>query len=108
MFDKIRGKVCNFICGTRFTAKVTTGDRNGAGTDSDIYIQLMDTLGTMSVPTYLDDLFRNDHEKGQTNCYKVSEKGLERPHEIACISIWRKKNMFIDDRWLLEKIEVRS
>jgi hypothetical protein len=103
MFDTIS----NLIWGPpRFTATVTTGDRFGAGTNSTVWMQVIDTLGMCSAKTYLDKTFVDDHERGETNTYRVYATGLERPHEVAFIAVGRDKSILFDDRWLLDKIVV--
>lgn len=55
---------------------VTTGDRKGAGTDSNVYVVLYDVKGTKSNPIKLDKTFHNDLERGKTDVYhgpKVSK-----------------------------------
>lgn len=90
----------------RFQAHVTTGNRFGAGTNSTVWMQLMDSTGSQSEKTCLDKSFVNDHERGETHVYGVSCKGLDKPEEIACISVWRDRTMIIDDRWFLDVITV--
>jgi PLAT/LH2 domain len=90
----------------RFTAKVTTGDRSGAGTKSTVWMQLVDSSGKVAEKTCLDKTFVNDHQRGDTHSYNVSYKGLEKPQEIAYIILWRDRTPIADDRWLLDRIVV--
>jgi len=90
----------------RFNAHVTTGNRQGAGTNSTVWMQLIDSTGKVSEKTCLDHTFVNDHERGETHVYGVSCKGLDKPEDIACISVWRDRTMIVDDRWFLDIIVV--
>jgi PLAT/LH2 domain len=90
----------------RFTAKVTTGDRLGAGTNSTVWMQLVDSTGKVSEKTCLDKTFVNDHQRGATHTYNVSHKGLDKPEDIAYIILWRDRTPVADDSWLLDKIVV--
>lgn len=103
MLENIR----NFFWGKpRFSATVCTGDRSFAGTDSTVWLQLIDSLGKISTKTRLDKFFVNDHERDETGTYDVYGDGLERPHEIASIIVYRDKTIIHDDQWLLDKIVV--
>jgi len=55
--------------------------------------------------TRLDKLFKNDHERGETHKYSVSDEGLSKPKDIAYIQVKRESTL-IDDHWFLDRIEV--
>lgn len=95
-----------FLKQYEFKVHVTTGDKQGAGTDSSVYIQLVDSSGAITEPACLDHLLVNDHERGETHSYDVSAKGLRQPESIDHIVIWRDSSG-LGDAWFLDRIEVR-
>jgi hypothetical protein len=107
MLRALREWLSSYWIVPRFKAHVTTGNRMGAGTNSTVWMQLIDSTGKVSEKTCLDKTFVNDHECGETHIYGVSCKGLDKPEEITCISVWRDRTMIIDDRWFLDLIVVK-
>jgi hypothetical protein len=96
---------------SRFVAKVTTGDRRGAGTNARVWMQLVDSAGKTSPENHLNNIMVSDHQRGMSLSYKISHVdkdnvGLTKPDEIAYVTVWREKTPFPDDSWFLEKIEV--
>jgi hypothetical protein len=94
-----------FLKQHEFKVYVTTGDKQGAGTDSTVSIQLVDISGAITDPACLDRLLVNDHERGETHCYDVSAKGLKQPESLDHIVIWRDSSG-LGDAWFLDKVEV--
>ncbi|CAB3371080.1 Hypothetical predicted protein [Cloeon dipterum] len=93
---------------SRFKAHVTTGDRLYAGTDSTVYLQLVDKTGAQSEASCLDKIFVNDHERGETHSYGINAKGLQTPNELDHIIVWRHSSITGDDRWFLDRIEIED
>lgn len=96
-----------FLKQYEFKVHVTTGDRLYAGTDSTVYLQLVDVTGAITEPTCLDRLLVNDHERGETHSYEVSWEGLRKPETLDHIVIWRDDSGF-GDAWFLDRIEVST
>jgi hypothetical protein len=96
-----------FLKQHEFQVHVTTGDRLYAGTDSTVFLQLIDTTGAITEPTCLDHLLVNDHERGETHSYEVSSQRLRKQEALDHIVIWRDGSGF-GDAWFLDRIEVES
>ena len=87
-----------------FVIHVTTADRKDAGTDADVTIVLTDSKGNKSKELELDNLFRDDFERGRTDTFAVrGEPDLV--GDIVAIELWRNTKGLLDD-WMLEKIVV--
>lgn len=83
---------------------VKTGDVKGAGTDSNVYIALIDEEGRKSRDIFLDCKWRDDFEKGNTDVFKVSNvTGLG---HICRLELWRDSTGLNDD-WFVEWIKVK-
>lgn len=84
---------------------VKTGDRKKAGTDANIYITLIDSDGGSTFPTKLDNLFRDDFERGRTDKFTIKDpvdiKKIER------IELWRD-NAGIGAEWFVDTIEIKN
>jgi hypothetical protein len=106
MFSSVNKWLGSFFDVSRFKAHVTTGDRRGAGTDSTVWIRLVDSTGKASEATCLDKSFVNDHERGETHSYGLQADGLDNPDVIDHIIVWRDSSLIVDDRWFLDRIEV--
>lgn len=100
------GACNNKVLDTRFTAKVTTGDRRDADTKSTVWMQLVDSAGKKSTLTCLDKTFKGELKCGETHTYNLSSKGLENPDDIAYIIVKRERTPVNDDNWFLDKIVV--
>ncbi|XP_059484413.1 allene oxide synthase-lipoxygenase protein-like [Neocloeon triangulifer] len=93
---------------SRFKAHVTTGDRLYAGTDSTVYLQMVDSSGAESEPTCLDKMLVNDHERGETHSYGLKTEGLQTPEKLDHIVVWRHASLTGDDRWFLDRVEIED
>ncbi|XP_074658773.1 allene oxide synthase-lipoxygenase protein-like [Tubulanus polymorphus] len=84
---------------------VKTGDRKGAGTDSDIKVRLHDDNGKVLPEVLLDNLFRNDLERNTTDSFRVP---LDFPDSgpLTTIEIVNDSFGLLPD-WYVEKIEVK-
>ena len=84
---------------------VKTGDVKGAGTDSNVYIALIDEEGHKSRDIFLDCKWRDDFEKGNTDVFKISNvPGLG---QICRLELWRDSTGLNDD-WFVEWIKVKA
>ncbi|XP_071956418.1 allene oxide synthase-lipoxygenase protein-like [Antedon mediterranea] len=85
---------------------VKTADRNGAGTDANIYIALINTNGKRSKDYKLDIRFHDDFEQGNQDMYPISLKDFG---VIDKIELWRDRRIGIgNNNWCVEWIIVRD
>ena len=84
---------------------VKTGDVKGAGTDSNVYIALIDDHGRKSRDILLDCNWRDDFEKGNTDTFKI--RNVPKLGPIEKIELWRD-NKGLNDDWYVEWVKVRS
>ncbi|KAJ8313748.1 hypothetical protein KUTeg_008309 [Tegillarca granosa] len=86
----------------RYTISVSTGDRKNAGTDAGVYIKLFDRNGGSTGTLELDNFFKNDFEKGQTDTFIIDNNPtfLE---EISSIELWRE-DKGLADSWFVDSI----
>lgn len=90
---------------TDFEILVKTGDVKGAGTDSNVFIALIDEEGHRSRDIYLDCKWRDDFEKGNTDVFRISSvPGLG---DICRIELWRDSKGLNDD-WFVEWVKVKA
>ncbi|XP_071550915.1 allene oxide synthase-lipoxygenase protein-like isoform X3 [Panulirus ornatus] len=127
MFTSSRDYVSDMLGGAdpQYRVHVITGDRRGAGTDSNVYIVLHDIHGQKSDPIACNKVFHNDNERGSTTTVDVKENcGLQGP--IVKVDVWRDNfaditfvatitNFLFGQRskrgsaaWFLDRIEVEE
>lgn len=82
---------------------VKTGDVKGAGTDSNVYVSLIDVKGNRSRDLLLDVLLRDDFQKGAKDKFKI--KNVPNLGRIARIEMWRDSKGLGDD-WFVEYVKV--
>jgi hypothetical protein len=90
---------------TTYEIKVLTGDRAGAGTDSNTQIILLDGSGKKTKPATLDNWFRNDFERNQTDVFTINDE-TDIP-EVTEIQLRRDEAGLFSD-WFVEKVEVTN
>ncbi|XP_023237599.1 arachidonate 5-lipoxygenase-like [Centruroides sculpturatus] len=76
-FDNVLGKVVSSAMLRRerkrkLKVHVRTGDRKGAGTDSNVYLSIKDKIGNRSEEFKLDHWWRNDLERGTTDSFDIN------------------------------------
>ena len=59
-----------------FQMPVKTGDKRGAGTSANVSA-ILHCNGESSKETKLDNLFRNDFERGQTDVFKFGKQQVQ-------------------------------
>ena len=96
------GHVAFYRNGTIYRVKVTTGNQEGAGTYSHVYIQLKGERG-VSREVHLDDYKENWH-RGVTEEFLLGSQDLG---TLRSISV-RHDNKNNDRSWLLDKITVEN
>ncbi|KAJ8045410.1 Arachidonate 5-lipoxygenase [Holothuria leucospilota] len=91
--------------GTDYIITVKTGDKKGAGTNSNVFMCLINENGEKSRDIPLDCRWNNDFESGKKDMFPV----LNLPNFglIRAIEIWRDDRM-IDDDWFVEFIIVEK
>ncbi|KAF0298884.1 Allene oxide synthase-lipoxygenase protein [Amphibalanus amphitrite] len=89
--------------GTDFVIHVTTGDRDGAGTDSNVFVRLFDGKGNQTEAIKLDRPLRNDLERGATDSFPA--RGADGFGNIERIELWRD-NFGVSPDWYLERVVV--
>ena len=82
-----------------YQVKVKTGDLEGAGTDSKVYINIIGSKGP-SGEKHLDNPHKNDFERGNEDVFDVSCAEIGRPEKIR---VWHSNSGF-GAAWYLEKI----
>ncbi|XP_041479658.1 polyunsaturated fatty acid 5-lipoxygenase-like [Lytechinus variegatus] len=98
------GVVISKTFGVPFSISVKTGDRKGAGTDSNVVIALYDTDGRRSNDLHLDSLFRDDFESGgRDRFHKLS--GVVDFGTLSHVELWRDSKGLFDD-WFCDVIDV--
>ncbi|KAH3815018.1 hypothetical protein DPMN_143537 [Dreissena polymorpha] len=87
----------------QFEITVKTGDRLGAGTDANVFVILYGNGGS-SDETKLDDLFRNDFERGQTDVFYIEDQQFE---TVTSLELWKgSAGLFAD--WYIDTITVKN
>lgn len=102
--SKAKTKTKNKVV-SRYEITVKTGDRKKAGTDADIRIMLYDDLGQQTAAIELDNRFRDDFERGQTDVFTVTDP-MDVRH-VFKIELWRDSKGFFDD-WFVDVLTVRN
>eukprot|EP01043_Picozoa_sp_COSAG02_P019530 COSAG02_NODE_944_length_15732_cov_24.529265_5_plen_3702_part_01 len=82
-----------------YQVKVKTGDIQGAGTDSRVYINIIGSKGP-SGEKHLDNPHRNDFERGNEDVFEVNCAEIGRPEKIR---VWHSNSGF-GAAWYLEKV----
>ncbi|XP_037070584.1 allene oxide synthase-lipoxygenase protein-like [Pollicipes pollicipes] len=89
--------------GTDFVVHVTTGDKDCAGTDSNVFVRLFDGKGNQTEAIKLDRPLKNDLERGSTDSFPA--RGADGFGNIERIELWRD-NFGVSPDWYLERIVV--
>ncbi|XP_071947656.1 allene oxide synthase-lipoxygenase protein-like [Antedon mediterranea] len=89
---------------SEYTVIVKTGDHQGAGTDANIYVLLVNADGKRSQEIHLDVKWQNDFQAGSTNEFPV--RNLADFGDIAELELWRTKRSA--DKWYVEWIKVKG
>ena len=95
------------LCSGGFQHEITvvTGNRKGAGTDANIYMQMFDDQGNESKEFKLDNLFKDDFEKAKANVFKGPV--LETFGRVDEIELWRD-SFGSGDSWYCEIIIIKD
>lgn len=88
-----------------FKVLVKTGDVKGAGTDSNVYIVLVDEDGDKSRNVLLDCNWRNDFEQGNTDTFQI--RNVPSLGHVKTINLWRDTSGVNDD-WFVEYIKIKQ
>ena len=88
-----------------YVVSVRTGDKKGAGTDSNVYITMRDRDGLATEPKKLDVFFRDDFERGNTDSFTL--RNLPRLSDIAEIDLYLEKSGVKPD-WYVELIVIED
>ena len=88
-----------------YEISVKTGDVKSAGTDSNVYVALVDEIGAKSRRLLLDCRWRNDFEKGSLDVFQI--RNVPNLSNIERIEIWRD-NKGIGDDWFVEYVQVKK
>jgi len=92
--------------GTRnYTVKIHTGDRFGAGTDSNIFLSLKGTQGVIGEQRLNGLISGNAFERNQTDTLTLN--GLESIGELETITV-RSDDAYPASAWYLDWIEISS
>uniref|UniRef100_A0A8W8HT92 Allene oxide synthase-lipoxygenase protein n=1 Tax=Magallana gigas TaxID=29159 RepID=A0A8W8HT92_MAGGI len=88
---------------TTYEIKIKTGDRLGSGTNANIEIVLFDGSGKHTKPAKLDNLFRDDFERGHLDVFTIKDE-TDIP-EVTEIKLRRDTAGRFSD-WFVDQIEV--
>lgn len=88
-----------------FIVYVKTGDKKFAGTDANVRIKLHDDYGHVTREVKLDNFFRNDFERGQTDSFGL--KKLLKLENVYKIELWRD-NAGLGADWYVDTVEVED
>ncbi|XP_025107501.1 lipoxygenase homology domain-containing protein 1-like [Pomacea canaliculata] len=91
--------------GIRWTITTKTGDKEHADTNADVFIILIDPNGQNSKPLRLDELWKDDFERGDTNTFRFRHWGDFK--EVCSIRIYHD-NSGDSPGWYLRWVEVKS
>jgi hypothetical protein len=85
---------------------VKTGDKFGAGTNSNIHLQIENQNGVLTPKKKLDKWFHDDHERGKLDSYDIDmpDDFLDNPH-VKSLRLTRDTSG-LGDAWYLEHIQV--
>lgn len=89
---------------TDYEILVKTGDNKNAGTDANVYCQLVDSEGKCSKDIKLDVWWRNDFEKGNIDNFNV--KNESELGDIVKIIVWRD-SFGLGNDWFVEYFQVK-
>ncbi|CAL1538145.1 unnamed protein product [Lymnaea stagnalis] len=87
---------------------VHTGDRKQAGTDANIHLIVHGEHGQTTEPVQLDNLFRNDLERGSVDTFSIPNakaRSLDRTGRITKIEFWQDGSG-LGSGWYVDKIVV--
>ena len=87
-----------------FLIRVKTGDQLGAGTDANVFVQLSDEAGRVSLPAKLTRRCRNVNERGTSVTVRLRDPFLGRASRV---NVWRDE-AGLGHAWLVDCIEVES
>ncbi|CAG0917897.1 unnamed protein product [Notodromas monacha] len=86
-----------------YKVKVKTGNKLGAGTDSNVYLEVEDAEGRKTGKEKLDHRFVNDHEMGKEYWYNLKPAaGMGRAHTLHVF----RDSKGVADSWFLDHILV--
>ncbi|XP_064630089.1 allene oxide synthase-lipoxygenase protein-like [Lineus longissimus] len=89
---------------SNYIVRVKTGDKKFAGTDADVSIRLYDNkIG--SPPVKLNNIFRNDFERGHTDEFKITAKVSLGP--LVKIEVTRN-NKGVNPDWFVDVIDIED
>ena len=95
-------KVSSRLVETVYELKIKTGNRDDAGTDANIFAQIIGTKGN-SAEVYLDNVGKNDFEKGSEGVYLITvpdEIGEIEQINIRHDNTGNKAGWFLDEAWV--------
>ena len=87
-----------------FLVRIKTGDLLGSGTDSNVFVQLSDDVGRVSLPVKITRRLRNVNERGTSCTVRVRDPFLGR---VTRVNVWRDA-AGLASAWLVDCIEVVS
>ena len=88
-----------------FEVVCKTGDVKGAGTDSNVYLILVDEKGDKSRNILLDCNWRNDFEQGNVDTFPI--RNIPNLGKVKTINLWRDSSGVNDD-WFVESIKIKQ
>ncbi|KAH9509992.1 hypothetical protein Btru_044797 [Bulinus truncatus] len=104
MFSYFGIRECDYI------VEIKTGDSLGAGTNANVWIILYDENSNVTPPIKLDQLLKNNFERGATDSFQISKSdtsNLKKDEQVAKIEFWRDDQGNSSD-WYVDKIEVKN
>ena len=82
-----------------------TRDFSGSGTDSNVYIALLDAKGVRTADLLLDNIFKDDFEIGKEDVFTFTiEEELD---DVISVELWRDAASE-KDKWFCEYIHVKD
>ncbi|XP_071838412.1 polyunsaturated fatty acid 5-lipoxygenase-like [Apostichopus japonicus] len=100
------GNICGHgVHGPSMRVEVKTGDKKGAGTDSNIKLALVSQKGDISKEFPLSLLWQNDFEAGTLDDFEIQVPPEFK--EIVAIELWRDSAGLLDD-WYVEWLTIRE
>ena len=88
-----------------FEVVCKTGDVKGAGTDSNVYLVIVDEDGGRSRNILLDCNWRNDFEQGNVDTFTI--RNVPTLGKVKTVNLWRDSSGVNDD-WFVESLIVRQ
>lgn len=98
-------RIAEALSRERFVIAVHTGDRKGAGTDANVYVQLRDSAGHVTAPRHLNHWLFNDLERGTVVRYPMADD--PELQDVDSIIV-RRDNAGLGDAWFLDLIVVED